>query len=252
MDQLLAKITNLSYEIWGIFVPGMIALLFLVFTWWCAGTVAEVVTFGFVAPAEVSTIKGFITLLNNEIKFGFIAGLAVAAYFSGHLLHWISRSSKSKSHGKKSIIRVCSCLRLSIPKPIESYDSYLEAQFIEGKQYLQMPPESTWPQFYPVAKAFLASQLQSSLVSTYQNKYTLHRSLTAAAVVWFWGSVLVLLLGGIFAVLGCPVEPKWFPTALSPCVAIAIIYGFSDSYQYNWKLFGNTLITEIYTYKRMH
>lgn len=252
MDQLLAKLTNLSYEIWGIFVPGLIALLFLVFTWWCAGPVIDVITFGFIAPAEVKSIKGFISLLNREIKFGFIAGLAVAAYFAGHLLHWISRSSKSTAQGKGSVSRVLSCLKLSIPKPDESYDAFLDAQLAEAKEFLKMPTESTWPQYYPVAKAYLAAQLQSSLVSTYQNKYTLHRSLTAAAVVWFWMGLAVLLLGGVFEVIGFTIEPKWFPSAVSPLAAVAIIYGFSDSYQYNWKLFGNTLITEIYTFKRMH
>lgn len=251
MDQLLAKITNLSYEMWGIFVPGSITLLFLLFTWWCAGPLAGVVTFGFVAAAEVKTVTGFIALLNNEVKFGFIASLAVAAYFAGHLLHWISRSPKGSSQRPSSVVRVLSCLRLSIPKSSASYDSFLEPQFLEAKAYLQMPSEATWQQFYPVAKAFLASNLQSSLVTTYQNKYTLHRSLTAAAVVWFWLSIAVLLLGSGFVYFGLSAQPKWFPTAISPFFSLAIIYGFSDSYQYNWKLFGNTLITEIYTYKRM-
>ncbi|ALS96055.1 hypothetical protein [Xanthomonas oryzae] len=243
MDQLLTKITNLSYEIWGIFVPGLIMLLFFLFTWWCAGAVAGIVTFGFVAPAEVKTVTGFIGLLNNEVKIGFIAGLAVAAYFAGHLLHWISSSPKDKSKKFGSIERVISCLRLSIPKSAVPYDDFLEKQLSESKEYLSMPAEATWPEFYPVAKAFLASRLQSSLVTTYQNKYTLHRSLTAAAVVWFWLNIIVLMIGACFCYFGIPAQPKWFPTIAAPFFAIALIYGFSDSYQYNWKLFGSTLIS---------
>ncbi|MEL3953495.1 hypothetical protein [Stenotrophomonas bentonitica] len=252
MDQLIAKITNLGYEVWGIFIPGLIFLLFMVFAWWCAGPVAGLATFGFLAPAEVKSVTGFIALLNEEIKFGFLAGLAVAAYFSGHLLHWVGRSPKGKAVELTWMARVGKCLTLSIPKSPLSYDPFLEDQLAEGKAFLEMPSGAIWQQFYPVAKAFLAENLQSSLVSTYQNKYTLHRALAAAAVVWFWLTVAIIIVSAVVSFAHNGYSPKWFPLLLSPFFALAVIYGFSDSYQYNWKLFGNTLITETYTYKRMH
>ncbi|MDA5339070.1 hypothetical protein LRM36_11680 [Stenotrophomonas maltophilia] len=251
MDQLLAKLTNLGYEIWGIFIPGSVFLLFSIFTWWCAGPIAGAVTFGFLAPAEVKSVTGFIGLLNEEVKFGVLAGLTVAAYFSGHLLHWVGRSPKGEAVKYSTSARIWQCLRFSIPKSTVSYDPFLEDQIMECKDFLKMPRDSTWQQYYPVAKAFLAANLQSSLVATYQNKYTLHRSLTAAAVVWFWMSVLFLIASAIRVHYMPDLGPKWFPLTLSPAFAVLIVYGFSDSYQYNWKLFGNSLITEIYTYKRM-
>lgn len=263
MDQILSKIANLGYEIWGIFVPGTVLLLFLTFTWWCSGPLIEVMTVGSLSIAEVKTVSGFFALLNREVKFGFIAALAVAAYFAGNLLHWVSRTPKADKDRLPNVgegsetggdwkLRVLNCLRLSIPKS-ESYAPYLEAQLNEGKVFLQMPENARWEQFFPVAKAFLAAKLQTSLVSTYQNKYTLHRSLTAAAVVWFWSGVIVELTALVvsYVTCGAGVGPRWFPLLFSQVTALVLIYGFSASYQYNWKLFGNTIITEIYMFKRM-
>lgn len=252
MDQLLAKFTNFGYEVWGIIVPGLIFLLFMTFAWWCSGSVISFLTFGYVSTAGVEGVSSFLSLLNEEIKAGLFAGLAVSAYFSGHLLHWISRSPKNPIGELGSLGRVWSCMKFSIPKSKDSYDKYLEEQLSEAKQFLGMPVDAKWVQYYPVAKVYLSEKMQSSLVSTYQNKYTLHRSITAAAAVWFWVSVFVIVVSVVGLAVCHPFgSPKWFPLLISPLVAVGVVYGFSDSYQYNWKLFGNYLITEVYAYKRV-
>lgn len=250
MDAILSKFTNLGYELWGIFVPGLIMLLMLVFVWWCAGPIAELVTFGFLPEATVNGVTGFMRVLNNEIRAGLVFGIAVVVYFLGHLLHWFSRSPKSKPVKIGWIMRVAQCLRFSVPKSVDSFDPYLQPLLDEAKGMFGLSVEATWPQFYPVAKAYLSANLQTSLVSTYQNKYTLHRSLTTASVVWFWLSIgcmlIALAAGGICGFGG----PKWFPLLCSVPISLILVYGFSDSYQYNWKLFGNSIITEVFMIKR--
>lgn len=225
-------------------------LLMLVFAWWCAGPIAELVTFGFLPEATVNGMTDFMRVLNNEIRVGLLFGIAVAVYFLGHLLHWFSRSPKSSPKEITWVARVVSCLRFSVPKAVDSYDSFLNPLLDEAKGLFGLSAEAKWTQFYPVAKAYLSANLQTSLVSTYQNKYTLHRSLTTAAVVWFWLSLSCVVASAPLAFICGFGQPKWFPLISSIPAALVLIYGFSDSYQYNWKLFGNSIITEVFMIKR--
>lgn len=244
MDQLISKLTNFGYELLGIFVPGAILLLFILIGWWCLGPLAEVWSLGLLPQAHIKEVSGLLNLLNEEIRAGMFIALAVAAYFLGHLLHWSSRSGKGVE--VSSMSRVLLCLRFSIPKPQASYDLKLEPLFKEAKSFLGFSPDADWRQFYPVAKSYLAANLQTSLVSTYQNKYTLHRSLTAAATIWFWMTIFAVL-AALVAVECAGLEPPlWLPLLLSIPVSLGLVWGFSDSYRYNWKLFGDAIITETF------
>lgn len=172
-------------------------------------------------------------------------GLLVAAYFLGHSLHWAARSPKKPVPKPASVRRVWLCLCFSIPKPEHSFEPKLTPLFEECKSFLGLGASAEWRQYYPLAKCYLVANLQTSLVSTYQNKYTLHRSLTAAAVVWFWLS-LAAAVGALAQMCFSGPQPSWFPLLASLPLSLLLVWGFSDSYRYNWKLWGDTLITEIY------
>lgn len=249
MDQLLAKFTNLGYEILGIFVPGIVLILFLFFGWWCLGPLAEMWTFNFLPQATIREASGLLGILNEDIRTGLVVVLIIGAYFLGHLLHWIARSPKTPVPKPKWHRRIWLCLTFAIPKPEHSYEPKLQPLLDAAKPFLGLEVVAEWRQFYPLAKAYLAANLQTSLVSTYQNKYTLHRSLTAAAVVWFWLSVLASIRAFIEGHFGAA-QPLWFPLLSSIPVSLLLIWGFSDSYRYNWKLWGDTIITEMYVLSR--
>ena len=242
MDQFLARLNNFAYEILGIFVPGAILLLFLTITWWNFGSMSELWSLGVVPEARFEAASGLLGLLNADLRMGMLIALLVAAYFLGHLLHWSARKGRSVDAigGGR---RVLESLSFRIPKPKSSYDSKLEGVLNGVKSFLGLEPDAQWRQFYPIAKAYLAANLQTSLASTYQNKYTLHRSITAAAAIWFWLSIIGLA-GGALTSWFLAGSPRWVPLAFSAITSLVLVSGFSDSYRYNWKLWGDTLISE--------
>jgi hypothetical protein len=104
----------------------------------------------------------------------------------------------------------------------------------------------SWTQFYPVAKNYLARNSTSSLVSLYQNKYTLHRSIAVAAALTFWLSVLAMLIG-VATLHYVGLAPRFAPLGVLAISCVALTWGFSASYAFNWTLFGNSIITETYS-----
>lgn len=252
MDQLVAKITNLSYEIFGIFIPGFILLLFLVWWWWCVGEQASLLSVGYIPSLAVNGVSKGYTLIPNEIKLGFVVYLAVIAYFLGNLINWIGRIGKAKESDssnskKKTLEDMINCMRFSIPKPRSSYNQNLETMLQRGCRFLELPIDSrNWLSFYPVAKSRVVQDLTVSLVSTYQNKYTLHRSLTVASVLLFWLCFFLSIFSLTIRLEDFESSPHWLPLAFTMIMSVFAVWGFSESYRFHWQNFGNSLITEIY------
>lgn len=246
MEALSAKLTNLSYEIFGILAPGLIGSLFLLSFWWSLGTIPSSVTRGGIPDLHYWEIRSF-----SYNLFDLLSVLAVS-YFIGHLLFWLaSRRHCDEVSGHWR--RILACLTLRIPKPSEKYSPHLHPMVDAILAHLGMPQDKkSWDQLYPVAKVMLSEQLSRSLVSTYQNKYTLHRSTAAAAALLFWvvavaTIVLVLRYLLAFTVGVVPVgEPRWTGLLFNAVASIAIVWVFSDSFAYNWKMFGNTVVTETF------
>jgi hypothetical protein len=250
LDQLLAKLTNISYEVFGVFVPGVVLILFGIFGWWCLGPVAGFWSQGFLPTAELVAFSSFLNLLNEGVQVGMVFFVAIAAYFCGHLLHWLSRRG-----GREDKIsdwkRVRTALIFRVSKPATNFHESLGSLFQEAKSLLGLMPDAEWREYYPIAKSYLALSLQSSLAPTYQTKYTLHRSITIAAVVWFWGTIVGILLSFIAIWLFNAASPKWIPLIGSLIASITLVWGFSGSYRYNWLLWGDTLISEVYMLKKV-
>jgi hypothetical protein len=272
MDELLAKLTNLSYEIFGILLPGFIGATFLLLTWAAAGNIPALLTAGQVPALDLHVIH------DHDLSYFDILYLGISFYFIGHLLHHLARTARpvrkgawtlrklfrwiGSGLGRRTTIglarwanpwrvggtrRTILSLAFKIPKPTRSYDPRLDPILKAVLPSFGLnPTTATWRQFYPLAKIQLTEKLSHSLVSTYQNKYTLHRSVTAGGILWFWTSLTLLAMG-----VHLPnSEPYWAGLGAMPFLSIFVVWAFSDGFAYNWQLFGDTLITESYALNR--
>ncbi|WP_426307224.1 hypothetical protein ACN9MJ_08750 [Acidovorax facilis] len=249
MDQLISKITNLGYEVFGIFLPGVIFSIFLVFFWIALGPVAPYLSSDFFPAITSKNASEIIESIGTRTGVGLAIPLIVFSYFLGHLLMWIGRTGKADKEILRSPIRrTWASLKFRIPRPENSYDTDLEGMFISvGNKFFPKDEPLTWTKFYPVVKNYVHRHSTISLISLYQNKYTFHRSITIAAAALFWLCALTLI-ATVYATLQTTLPlPRWGILISLLTLSTTIAWGFSDSFAYNWKLFGNSIITESYT-----
>lgn len=248
MNELLAKLTNFGYELTGIFLPGLIAILFLLLWWTALGPLIPFWTGGNVPEFSVETARGIIESLSVAAGIGVAIPLIAACYFSGHLLHWIARSGKPNQDAvDKWYKRLGHSLVFKIPRPTSSFNPSLKRLYlIVQKKFSVDDTTMEWREFYPIAKSYLAQKIVNSLVSTYQNKYTFHRSITIASAVLFWASFIGILFAKITANYSA-LSPNYLLLSTLLSGALMLVYGFSASFIYNWEMFGNTIITESYS-----
>lgn len=251
MNELLGKLTNLSYEFFGVILPGTVASVFIVLCWIALGPLAPFWTDDIVPKFTITTLQRLFDSLSLASGIGVAIPLLAIWYFLGHILLWIARSGDSDAEASNaSVRRVLLSLVLQIPKPASSFDPKLQPLYdVVRKEFASDGAELEWRQFYPVVKSYLAQRLPYSLVATYQNKYTFHRSVTTASAVLFWFSLLALVGAFVTLRMNGP-QPNWalFLSLLGG--AILLVWGFSGSYMYHWEMFGNSIITEAYSLLR--
>ena len=255
MDSLIGKLTNLGYEFFGIFLPGALAVLMWSLLWVAAADVVPWMTMGAVSELTLPEAMDAIARAIEWSAFVSVLLMVVLAYFVGHLLTWVARGGKRHEQVR---IRdhLKGTLRLRPPKQ-PSYDLELKPAWEwAGEQLLGKKLKPSWSLFYPAAKSYLLQKRIPSLVTTYQNKYTLHRSLAVAAALTAWGTLFV----AVFAILSLflakiigaqAAEPHWFATVVIAAGSLFAVWGFSSSYLYNWTLWGQYLITETYVALRV-
>jgi hypothetical protein len=244
MNELLAKITNLGYEVFGILLPGVITILFFIGTWAALGPLVPIWTLGGMPQLTLVSGQKIVESVSLSTGVGMAIPLLIASYFQGHMLMWIGRSGPMLEEKHSIFFR---SLIFRIPKPRNNFDPKLQPLFdAVQKEFARNSDSLIWRQFFPLGKCFLAQNLVYSLVSTYQTKYTLHRSLATAAAAWFWLNLLAILFGGIAAIAtGITPHLGWLSVFI--CLALVLVYGFANSYTYNWEMFANCIITESYT-----
>ncbi|MBP6057614.1 MAG: hypothetical protein KA524_04210 [Nitrosomonas sp.] len=247
MDELLAKLTNLSYDFFGILLPGIIFNIFLLLIWFALDSLVPIWTNNGISKFTIQTLPHLVDTLSLEGRIFVAIPLIFLWYFFGHLLNWIGRSGSPIVGKISDRCRVYQSLKLRIPKPESSYDPKLEPLFkVIQKEFSPKGIELTWSSLYPVFRIYLAQHLSHSLVTTYQNKYTLHRSITTASTLLFWFS-LFGILGGIVTLYFYCIQPHW-PSLIALSIgSLILVWGFSGSYLYNWTLFGNSIVTETYS-----
>ncbi|MHB8345949.1 MAG: hypothetical protein ACYDHM_01995 [Acidiferrobacterales bacterium] len=248
MDELLAKLTNLGYEFTGIFLPGVVGVLFFLLWWAGLGPMASIWSGGAVPAFSVETARAIIDSLHAASGIGVAIPLIMLCYFVGHLLHWTARSGVSDQAVVDTWYKsLAYSLLFRIPKPAAPFNPKLQALFEAVRSKFSHDHRALeWREFYPLAKTYLARAAKKSLASVYQNKYTLHRSITAAAALLFWASLVVI---GVSIIFGAEFmqSPNYLLLSFLAMSALVLVRGFSASYIYNWEMWGNTLVTETYS-----
>lgn len=213
-------------------------MLFVSLWWFALGDMPDV---------KFSLPRATIVWINSISNSWFeIALLLAFSYFSGNSLVWISR--KHGRYTDNTILRVLKCLVFRIPKPFRTFDEPLQPIMKACAEQLGIPDDKdTWRRLYPVSKIILAENLTRSLVSTYQNKYTLHRSITGASVVLFWLSLLSLLSSLFFYNFFHPSIFSIIKLGVLDLVSLFLIWGFSASFSYYYLMFGNVIVTETFS-----
>ena len=195
MDALIGKLTNLGYEFFGILLPGTLAILMWSLLWIAAADVVPWMTWGAVPQLTLSEAMDAIGRAIERSAFMSVLLMIALAYFVGHLLTWVARGGKRHKHVRRRD-HLAGTLCFQPPKRELSYDLKLEPAWQwAGKRLLGKKLELSWSLFYPAAKTYLLQKRIPSLVTTYQNKYTLHRSLAVAAALTAWGALFVAIVG---------------------------------------------------------
>jgi hypothetical protein len=247
MNELWAKLTNFSYELFGIIFPGLVVSIFLVIWWAALGPFLPYVTGANMPEFSIAALQQVIDKLTLATGISIIVPMFIIWYFLGNVLQWFARGGRADPEAEKRWLRrTWLSLTFRIPKPVESFDNRLRPLFDAVAPAFQADGVILdWRTFYPVAKSHLFQHLSYSLVATYQNKYTFHRSITAASALLFLLSMIGIAAGMLARYCGFP-GPNWAILIASTVVSPMLVWGFSGSYLYNWKMFGDTIVTESY------
>lgn len=245
MDVFLGKLTHLAYEFFGLLLPGVLASVFLVLTWIALGSLVPIwssQSLPAFSPELLTKVERLSTVKAGVLTFGIV----VASYFLGHIILWPSRRKPKPEVGEEWLPRIWAFLRWRVPKT-EPYDPALEPLFKTAAERLSTDLRALhWRQFYPVGRVVVWQKLKHSLISHYQNKYSVHRSLAVAAAGWFWLSSATLIGASGHRVLCGTAEPRWALLIALPVVSILLVWRFSASYRQFYRLWGDTVITEAY------
>lgn len=248
MDALLGKLTNLAYEVFGVILPGLVFNVFILLWWLALGPLAPRWTASRVPQLTTDRLRDVINGVSGGKTTACVILVLMTWYFLGHFVNWSSKARPREKGGwRKRMDRVLSFLTFRIPRQKDSFDPKLGRFFeVVSAKWTHDNKELSWREFYPLAKTVLANTGRHSLIATYQNKYTLHRSIAAAAAVLFWLSVSSILGAALAAIWGVPQRPDWI-LLFSLCLgSIFLVTGFSATYAYAWSLWGDTVITESY------
>lgn len=244
MEKLLASLTNLGYEFFGIFLPGLGVWVAVVAIWYSAGDALDVITDGVVPTLHLGAVLDHVDRLTSTAGACVFVFFVAIAYFFGHMLKWLSRSGPPMPETATTWQRFWRTLRLRPYKSKENFHSENLGIWYSrlAKKYAGDVGPIKWTAFYPIARMRIVYHSKPSLIATFQNKYTLHRSLSVLSSLVFWLTMVVAILSVFFVAA----QPRWPLLALLVAASLSAVYGFGSSYEYAWKLWGDALISEAY------
>ena len=246
MNAFISKLADLGYEFFGIILPGVVTALGLLLLWIAAGPFLAGISGGVIPCASFAGAKAFIDSLASWSGYAFVVFLVALSYILGHILKWLSHGGKEIS-GISHRDRLWGFLRFSPPKPTEAFDDDFkplhEAVVAHMKERLNV--EISWKAFYSTTRPLVLKGLPFSLLTTYQNKYTLHRSLATLGATMMWLVSGCLMLWIICKVLLAEEgDPNLVGMILLLLGSFGMLDLFSRSYLFNWKLWGNSVVAE--------
>ncbi len=246
MDGFWNKLDNLAYELFGVVLPGLVASVLLLMLWYALGPLIPLWSFEYVPELTNERIRYFVRVVPFARECAAIIGTLLTWYFLGHVLNWVSKGRSSRESAAKELKRVWSFLRFRVQKPTEPFDAALKDLFAKVSKKFSPDRDLSWREFYPLAKNFLVNADRRSLLSTYQNKYTLHRSIAAAAAATVWLTSVGIVAARVTYYLGATTYPNWLMLWVLLLASFATVWGFSATFMFYWTLWGDTIVTESY------
>lgn len=243
MDGFWSKLDNLAYELFGVVLPGLVASVWLLLLWYALGQLIPTWTFQYIPQLQWSMIKYVLKAVPGAIQASALTGTLLIWYSLGHALNWVSKGRTKRGTLKEERARIWSFLKFKVQKG-EPFDPTLTTLFKRVCSKLVPDRDLSWRELYPLAKTLLANSNRRSLLSTYQNKYTLHRSIAAAAAATFWLSLISTVVALATQFLWGRIQPNWLLLAFLLVSSLASVWGFSATFQYYWGLWGDTIVTE--------
>lgn len=118
MSDLFGSITsNLAYEFLGVFLPGMIASIFLLLFWIALGPATPYWTFGVLPQFSMTTLDRGLNSLSPISGASIVIPLLAIWYFAGHLLLWLGRMAPILPGRQELFVSTFTALtRLCLPK----------------------------------------------------------------------------------------------------------------------------------------
>jgi hypothetical protein len=268
VKEIVAKISEFSYDIVAFMLPGFAVLLALF-----GG--ASFTTLMHATPEQVRHANEGLDWFAHNVWAAAIAIISFSYLFAIWVQHVASngawkvrahdfpfpprrrttrRSSLRKQRkvlevrrwfwksGRDASLRVFFLRKMDVR--LQSYPNELKetlkatAQKMGSSLGYVVDDEKLWPQYYPVARTLARRDKHPSLVQSYQNKYTLARSMAYAVSVWFWIAVLTLALAIS--------EPSLLILLIATAFlsAFVLIRALISQYQYHWKNWGGIVIAE--------
>lgn len=243
MDKLISSLTNLGYEFFGVLLPGFATTIALLAMWYIAGDIPTLLSDGDIPPLTLAAIDMGL----NEHGAAIVVMLVCLSYFLGHSLKWASRGGRQLSRNNAWTRLICT-LKFRPPRPAQSYHEGLSNLLPPIASFYGKPSgtELEWRALYQIGKTRILQSGKSSLLPTYQSKYTLHRSLAVMAAAMFWLTVAIGVAGMVLAFASASSSPRWGLLPLSIVMSVGGMHGFGASYEYTWKLWGDSVIGEAY------
>ncbi|MEZ5978696.1 MAG: hypothetical protein R3F34_10800 [Planctomycetota bacterium] len=264
MDSLLARLTNFGYEFFGIVLPGAALVLSLVLVHLFGSQLFEVAHLSiWFLPTRWSDLVRWEVEVLESAPIIVIGTLGLTAYCAGHFLKWLTGGAEVAREGRESAVdrlrNRFTKFAIGEGKPA-SYSAQFAPLLPRVAEFLRVDRvEGTdgdrefWKAVVPVGRALLERTGQPILVTTFQNKYTLHRSLTAVCVLQAWLSMaLALFLPGLAIVraeadeLGSAICGGVVLLASLAIVSHILASSFRSSYRYYWSRFGDYLVAELH------
>lgn len=103
---------------------------------------------------------------------------------------------------------------------------------------LHLPDSEEWRPFYLVGKALAGEQMSKSLIATYQNKYTFHRSLAVTFALAAWAIAGLAVASGPDSAL----ETLTFLAGMGAASIFVLIS--CHQFEQNWRNLGDAVIAE--------
>lgn len=254
MEKLLEKWTSsLSYEFVGVIVPGVLGVACIC----SAAALYDVMCSSNVALTYIDALRAQTFSLDHPVS---IAAAIVVVYIIGHLSTDYGKRTYESAYRIRTVPywKITKWLHGTIWFPLNrikprNYRS--KSDFENARAALKETfkietsgenEDKEWSSFYgPASRLILQSDLKT-MVTTFQNKYSLHRTLAFSFSI-LWKACIIIW---IYSEITC--SPTWDVRRMAILLittSFVLACHFRRNFLRFWMLFGNTICWEISTLK---